>query len=82
MVERSDYNGQIRIGDPRPIRSGPAWTMGSGSIAVAVVVGLFAFSIAFIPGRIMDWYRNRLGPSLPIRWRRLKRIIGLKRGVR
>ncbi len=79
MVEGPRHIKQIRFDDPRPIRMGPDWTLGSGCIAIAVVVGLLAMGIAFIPGRIMDWYSMRLGPSLPFRWRRLKRLIGLKR---
>lgn len=79
MEQGSKYNGQIRIGDPRPIKSEHPWTIGSGGIAVAVVVGLFAFSLAFVPGRIMDRCVYWVVVSLPVRWRRLKRLMGIRR---
>jgi hypothetical protein len=50
--------------------------MGSWLLAVAVVVGLFAMGVAFIPGRVMGWIKAVLAGIRRFPWRRL---IFLKR---
>jgi hypothetical protein len=78
-MSRSEYNGQIRFGDPRPIRVPGRWTPRDIIFASAVVVMLVALGIAIwgcgVPGRIKDF----MVTSMPIRWRRLKRLMGVRR---
>jgi hypothetical protein len=77
-MARSNNNRQIPIGDPRPIGVGTCRSKVWWIFAVAVVVGMPAMGLAIwgsgVPGRVKTW----MGTSLPIRWRRLKLIIGLK----
>lgn len=79
MVERPRHDKQIRIGDPRPIRMPGRWGLVDGSIAVAVVVGLSAMGVALGFVRFLGWVKVCLVPSLPFRWRRLKRFMGIRR---
>lgn len=78
MVDNG-YRGQNPFGSPEPIRYHTGDTKGWWRYYCLVALGLYAFSCFFIALRVVQFDYYGLVTSGKVYWRRLKRLIGLKR---
>ena len=76
------YRGQNPFGSTRPVRYHTGDTKGWWRYYCLVLMGIYAFACFFIFIRVGEFKRYWVGFVSSVRWRRLKRLIGLKRSTK
>lgn len=76
-----NYQGQNPISSTKPINPFSCRSQGWWSVYTWVALGLYAFGFILGGARVIHWIRMDMAKVMSIRWRRLKRIIGIRRGV-